>query len=342
MPPATPAAAPSRWRGFNLLSMFLHPSDHRFRDMLPWEPAGFRELDFRWIADWGFNCVRLPLCWRIWSSRADPTRVDEREIAKIDRALRYAERTGLHVVLCLHEAPGYGICARPEDGYDLWRDAPAQEAFVQQWRSFATRYRGIAAARLTFNLLNEPSRCTPEAHARVMRAAVAAIRAIDPERPIALDGREVGNQAAADLVDLGVTHCCRGYMPVEISHLHAWWLAVPDQPLTWPIYLPHWNQTVTKESLRNVLRDQGFLALRAQGIPVQCGETGAYNETPHEVLLPWLTDYLAVLREEGIGFLLWNFRGSVGILDSQRADVAYEPWYGHQLDRQLLEVLQQA
>jgi endoglucanase len=36
---------------------------------------------------------------------------------------------------------------------------------------------------------------------------------------------------------------------------------------------------------------------------------------------------------------LWNFRGGFGILDSGRADVAYEDWRGHRLDREYLELL---
>jgi endoglucanase len=38
---------------------------------------------------------------------------------------------------------------------------------------------------------------------------------------------------------------------------------------------------------------------------------------------------------------LWEFRGSFGILDSQRQDVAYEDWHGHKLDREFLKLLQE-
>ena len=36
---------------------------------------------------------------------------------------------------------------------------------------------------------------------------------------------------------------------------------------------------------------------------------------------------------------MWNFRGSFGVLDSGRADVAYEDFHGHKLDRKMLDVL---
>jgi hypothetical protein len=38
---------------------------------------------------------------------------------------------------------------------------------------------------------------------------------------------------------------------------------------------------------------------------------------------------------------LWNFKGSFGILDSDRHDVQYEAFYGHKLDRKMLTLLQQ-
>ena len=72
---------------------------------------------------------------------------------------------------------------------------------------------------------------------------------------------------------------------------------------------------------------------------MHCGECGCWNRTPHEVFLAWFEDVLDLLTSHGIGYALWNFRGAFGVLDSGRADVAYEPWHGHQLDRALLELL---
>jgi aryl-phospho-beta-D-glucosidase BglC (GH1 family) len=80
--------------------------------------------------------------------------------------------------------------------------------------------------------------------------------------------------------------------------------------------------------------------LREQGVGVMVGEFGAFNKTPHDVVLRWLDDCLANWQEAGWGWAMWNFRGSFGILDSGRQDVAYENFHGHKLDRKMLEVLQ--
>jgi len=78
----------------------------------------------------------------------------------------------------------------------------------------------------------------------------------------------------------------------------------------------------------------------AAGIRVLVGEWGAYNKTPHEVTLRWMRDCLENWKAANWGWALWNFRGSFGILDSGRADVHYEDFHGHQLDRTMLELLQ--
>ena len=80
--------------------------------------------------------------------------------------------------------------------------------------------------------------------------------------------------------------------------------------------------------------------LEDRGVGVMVGEFGSHNRTPHDVVLRWMRDCLANWKDAGWGWALWNFRGSFGILDSGRSDVAYESWRGHKLDRAMLEVLQ--
>lgn len=82
-----------------------------------------------------------------------------------------------------------------------------------------------------------------------------------------------------------------------------------------------------------------WVEAQRQGVGVFVGEFGCYNRTPHDVALRWLEDVLRNYREAGWGWALWNFRGSFGILDSARADVEYEDFHGHKLDRRMLELL---
>jgi aryl-phospho-beta-D-glucosidase BglC (GH1 family) len=80
-------------------------------------------------------------------------------------------------------------------------------------------------------------------------------------------------------------------------------------------------------------------ALADGGVGVHVGEFGAYRFTPHDVTLRWMADVLDLFRRAGFGWALWNLRGGHGPVDSDRADVTYESYKGHRLDRKMLELL---
>ena len=84
---------------------------------------------------------------------------------------------------------------------------------------------------------------------------------------------------------------------------------------------------------------QPWIDLVDKGVGVHCGECGCWKRTPHQVFLAWFGDVLDIITPKGIGYALWNFRGDFGIMDSERGDVEYEDWYGHKLDRRLLDLL---
>jgi endoglucanase len=326
-----------RWRGFNLLELFSRrgPADRR--------SGAFQEDDFRWIADWGFDFVRIPLDYHLWTEDDDVYRVKEPVLEQIDRVVRLGERYHLHVSLNFHAAPGFCINRQPEP-FNLWQDQAALDAFCFHWALFAERYRGIPPERLSFNLVNEPripaENGTRADHERVVRVATAAIRARDPQRLIIADGIEVGRTVVPELADLGLAQSCRAYQPAGVSHYRAGWVNGSDTwpPPAWPQPASHPGGAYDRATLE--AHYAPWAALARQGIGVHCGEGGAYSQTPHAVVLAWLGDVLDILTGHGIGYALWNFRGPFGILDSERADVAYADWHGHQLDRDLLALLQ--
>jgi endoglucanase len=320
--------------------MFLRPGDTRWPDMYSDAENGFREADFLWIRDWGFNFVRLPLCYKIWSDPSKPFAIREQDMEKIDRAVSFGQRYGLHVMLCLHEAPGFCITSRTVPGFDLWKDAAAQDAFVFQWEFLARRYEHIGPEQISFNLVNEPFHCTPGQHHAVMSRTISAIRAISSGRWMAVDGIEVGAVACKELAGPGILHGCRGYHPAEVSHFRSWW--VPGEghmDRDWEAWLAENGSEMEPERYRRLYREGGFTDLAARGHRVVCSELGCYNQTPHDIALRFLGNLLGVLRELDFGFALWNFRGCFGVLDSGRGDVACEDWHGHRLDRRLLELL---
>lgn len=331
---AVPRNPLPRWRGFNLLEMFHAPAESGAL------PPPFRQTDFQWLAGWGFDFVRLPMSYRCWSTPETWFRMDERVLGQIDTAVDWGRVYGIHVCLNLHRAPGYCV-NRPPEPRNLWRDPEALAACVHHWRSFARRYRGIPSDRLSFDLLNEPlapgAEMTRTEHEHVIRTLVAAIRAEDPQRLIIADGLSWGNDPIPELADLGIAQSCRAYLPMGISHYRAHWVKSEVFPEPrWPGG-DHWGETWDRARLEAHYAQ--WAALLAQGIGVHCGEGGCFNLTPQPAFLAWFRDVLEILTALGIGYALWNLRGSFGILDSERPDVAYTDWHGHRLDAQLLDLL---
>lgn len=465
------AAPPQpRWRGFNLLEMFRKD-----------EAKPFREDDFRIVAEWGFNFVRIPMDYRLWVKDGDWRKIDEDALKNVDAAVAYGKKHGVHVSLAFHRGPGYCVNP-PKEAKDLWTDADAREVFALHWGVFAKRYKGIPSARLSFDLLNEPAGVEAAAYVAAITPAVEAIRREDPARRILAEGLKWGNAPVPELLPLKVDFSTRGYAPMGISHYGASW--IPDSARmphpTWPLrqgigahlygetqpalqaplvfrdyfaaetpftirvntvsqktrlivragdkvlldkpFEPgpgdgEWKQAVFVEqhkiwqnvydrdytatipagtselrieargdwltfsrirmgaidlvpgdhewgrkpgvftigpdgrvdlSSAPVLYDRAthqkeqiapWKAIEAAGALVHVGEWGVLNRTPHPVALAWMEDCLRNWKDAGWGWALWELRGGFGVLDSNRADVAYEDFRGHKLDRKMLELL---
>lgn len=342
-----------RWRGFNLLDYFTADPPSR---------AGGETTDddFRWMRDWGFDFVRLPMAYpryvRFDRSRPitpdEVVSIDEGAVDSIAGLVERANRFGLHVSLNLHRAPGYCVNAGFTEPYNLWKDQAALDAFCFHWKMWAERFRHVPADQLSFDLVNEPSmredmndqhgRRTPvpgPVYRKIAKAAAEAIWAVTPERLVVADGNDTGSAVIPEIVDLKIAQSCRGYFPHYISHYRAPWVfRNPDDapPPVWPGTMG--GRQFSRVDLEEFYRP--WIALVRDGVGVHCGECGCWRETPHSVFLAWFGDVLDILTEAGIGYALWNFRGDFGLLDSRRKDVAYEEWHGHQLDRKLLELLQ--
>lgn len=484
-PPKPPDDFTSGWRGFNLLGFFT----------VEWSNEGFPEEDFQMISDFGFNFVRLPIDYRIYTKAGDWNTFVESKLAEIDNAVEWGQEYGIHVSINLHRAPGY--CVNPPSNplpanqdVSLWNNAGAQQAFAAHWRMFAERYKNVPTEALSFNLVNEPGNITGDVYVKAVLPAIQAIREVSPNRIIITDAVDYGNGRIDAILAYNVVISPHFYNPFQITHYKAEWVTGADawaEP-TWPprmvpnsfygsskspwntplvikgqfpagtvvtmhvlqvstqadfrvnvgketiykhdfrpaagegewkevIFRPEWNiyqniydrdYTFTLENdaaelsfrvfagdwmtwtelrfeppagspmetvviqpgitdwgvpqatftlqpdgslillsapkgFEALFRVNGFLQqwidLKNTGVPVHIGEWGVYNKTPHDVTLAFMENRLLAMKTAGLGWALWNFRGSFGILDSDRADVTYENFRGHKLDRQMLELL---
>jgi endoglucanase len=316
-----------RWRGFNLLEKFTQRRDGN---------PPFRESDFQWLAEWGFDFVRLPMSYLCWVDPSDWLKLRDEELKDVDGAVEFGRKHRVHVNLNLHRAPGYCVNP-PKEPLDLWKDEKALEACAFHWAHFAKRYKAIPNERLSFDLLNEPPDIPETTYVRVVKRLVEGIRSEDPGRLVIADGLRWGGDPVFGLAELGIAQSTRGYFPMQVSHYKASWVRGDQwsEP-TWP--LKEGNRTIDKVTLRKE-RIEPWKRLEQKGVGVHVGEWGVYNKTPHNVAMAEMRDYLELWKEAGWGWALWNLRGSFGVLDSDRSDVAYEDFKGHKLDRAMLDLL---
>lgn len=342
-----------RWKGFNLLDFFS-----------PNPPSGQRsdkttEDDLKWMADWGFDFVRIPIAYPRYLSfdrtkdirKEDICNFDPKALEEVDQLITLANRHNLHVSLNLHRGPGYCINAGFHEPFNLWKDKDAQEAFNNHWSMWAKRYKGISKEKLSFDLLNEPAyiedmndqyakkgQVPGDIYKKVAEGASSAIWAVNKERLVVADGNSGGSNVIPELEGMNIAQSCRAYYPHYVSHYQASW--VWKDPSQAP--MPVWPGIIDgKEFGRKQLEEfyKPWIELVGKGVGVHCGEGGCYNKTPHPVFLAWFGDILDILTSHNIGYALWNFRGDFGILDSRRTDIQYTDWYGHKLDSSLLNLL---
>jgi aryl-phospho-beta-D-glucosidase BglC (GH1 family) len=305
------------------------------------EQADERELEF--IAKHGFNFIRVPTDYRFWTKDYDYLHPDERVFEQIDTYFEACKKYGLHFSLNIHRAPGYCINGNHLEKHNLWKDREAFEAFLFLWESFAKRYKGIPASEMSFDLLNEPPEVgeygfTRDIHQKIMRAVIKAIKAIDPERPVIIDGIGGGHEAMPEMADAGVIHSGRGYTPFQVSHNQANWCG--DMEWVEPVYPgtmedEYWDRAALLEFY------QPWIDVEKQGVQIHIGEFGCYNKTPNDIALRWLSDLMSVFKELKWGYALWNFAGAFGVIEHGRPGTVYTKMDGFNADKALLDIMKE-
>ena len=346
-----------RWYGFNLMEYFSTEPD--WMKHFPYKNDGmFPEDDFKWMSDWGFNFVRLTKEYRFWTDPNDLLKINDKMVEPIDRAIRLGEKYGVHVNISLHRAPGFcvldgcdekatGIHVLPEKT-NLYSDQAALDAFVHQWVYFAGRYKGISNEKVSFNLVNEPldPRGVPahsglKDYVRVARAAITAIREVDPKRLIVTDGYDGGATPIPELIDTGILQSGHDYSPARLTHYRCVWARPQSDtwpPPSWPLKDEQGKIIADKQSVTEQYRAWGGLAQK--GIPIHFGEMGCNRLTPPELVYAWTSDTLDMVNSLHSGWAFWNFRGVAGVLDTNRPGTEFKNFHGHQLDFKMLKLLQ--
>jgi endoglucanase len=175
--------------------------------------------NFRTVREAGFDHVRVPMRISSHAEARPPYRIERRFLKRMDWVVDQALSNDLAVIIDMHH-------------YVPMMAAPRAHAdrLVGMWRQIATHYKGMPEA-VVFEILNEPTdKLTAEVWNPILARAVAAVREIDPDRLIIVEGAHWAS--AKDLRDtlkipdgdknlIGSFHM---YAPMYFTHQGFGWM----------------------------------------------------------------------------------------------------------------------
>ena len=297
--------------------------------------------DFARMASWGMDHVRLPVDYFIFEDDAAPGVYREDGLKYVDFALDCCKKNGLNLVLDLHHAPGFFFGNGKKN--DLFTNPASQARFIAIWEMFSRRYAS-EGDNLTFELLNELVWENSDPWNDLWQRAVAAIRAISPERRIIVGGNywnsvtELKNLVVSP--DPKVFYTFHDYKPMLFTHQHAGWiqnLREFPRPTTYPFrvadyedfYHGHYSDGLTADTVVNKEYLRACLAPAVEFIeknkrPLYCGEFGVIANAPLPDAIRWIGDQTSLFNEYGIGHAVWSYRGFSAVTDANNDVVSEE------------------
>jgi hypothetical protein len=234
--------------------------------------------DFRAIASYGFNSIRLPINYTILEDDAHPYIYKDGGWALIDRALGWCEQYGLYAVLDLHAAPGgqSGLApSNPDPGEPkLWRSEENVKRTVALWKAIAARYkdRTIVAG---YDLLNEPLPPKENQLLGLYQLLVPAIRTVDRYHMLIIEGTSFSGKFSMFSGPLSQNQAY-GF------HMYSW---MGD------------NRQKKLDEYREISR--------AQGVPLWAGEFG---DNTYEMIASTLAMYEDPANAVAGGWSFWTWK----------------------------------
>lgn len=294
------------------------------------------------VASLGFDHVRVPVDDPLIESA--PFVPNEEGLAFIDNCITWCKKYGLNMILDLHAAPGYSFSTLTENS--LFDDPVKMDRFVWIWELFAQRYRG-EGDNLLMELVNEmvepdSSRWNPLAH-----RAIAAIRAIDPQRWIVYGGNNYNAVTELKNIDLvegddRILYNFHFYEPIPFTHQHASWNAMMTKYTTeLDIFYPGeftdieaFYATKPEGNIKELERcighknDRAFLYAQLRpaldfmektGKPLYCGEYGVIDVAPMDSRVNWARDITDWFLEHNVGRAVWSLhKMNFGLIGTEK------------------------
>ncbi|WP_412466187.1 cellulase family glycosylhydrolase [Pedobacter sp. KLB.chiD] len=258
-----------------------------------WLTNHMRKIDVDSMKRWGFNSIRLPMHYNLYTLPVDQEPVAgkntwlEKGFALTDSLLNWCKANKMYLILDLHAAPGgqgndVNIADRDPSKPYLWNSEANQEKTIALWRKLAERYKNepyIGA----YDIINEPNYgfTNPEEDKngtkekvnaplrKLMVDITKAIREVDQQHLIIIEGNGWGNNY-------------NGIFPLWDKNMAL-------------SFHKYWNYN-DQASIAHIIK-----ARDEQNVPVWLGETGENSNV-------WFTDAIRLLEKNNIGWSWWPLK----------------------------------
>ncbi len=319
-------------RGINASEWFAQVYDKRGYTKEHFETWSTGQ-DIALIKSMGFDHVRLSVNPQPMMPAHRPNEIPAEYLAYLDAAVKMILDQGLAVVIDLH--PESDFKAR------LVKDDSFVQEFADFWRALARHYSSWDADRVFFEILNEPEFPDRYRWYGVQARLAAAIREGAPRQTIIAAGARWSDDDELvflePLRDPNVIYNFHFYEPHIFTHQGATWGAYfwhwvkglrypssPEQAAQVAEGVPdamdrllvirygqdHWDAARIDAEITQVGAWAG-----QHGVPVVCNEFGVYRAyaDPHD-RAAWIHDVRASLEQHGMGWTMWDYSGSFGVV----------------------------
>lgn len=272
------------------------------------------EPDFEIISSWGFDHVRIPFDYNVIQNE-DGSPIED-GYARIDKAISYARKYGLKVILDLHKTAGFSFdVGEGENGF--FDSEEYQEKFYLIWDEVAKRY-GTQTEDIIFELLNEVTDAEfIDSWNRIVKKCMARIRKYAPDMLVIVGSY---NNNAADTVqyldapyDDKVVYTFHCYEPLKFTHQGAYWTdkIIPEERVAF-------EESGTTEEFFENLFSTAFEKAAKHGADLYCGEYGMIDIVNADDSLKWFKVIQKVFEKHNVSRCVWTYKEmDFGLSDSK-------------------------
>ena len=149
------------------------------------------EKDIALIAARGFNNIRLPFNYRIFTSE-DSGYIDG--FKKIEEVIGWCKKYKLYLIPDMHAAPGgqNNVFTSDPDNIKLWSSGDNQQQTYELWMKIADRYKNDTTVA-GYDLLNEPDVNSTSTLVNFYTGLVRSIRSVDKNHLLIIEGNKMAH-----------------------------------------------------------------------------------------------------------------------------------------------------